>query len=134
MISYQEFAGMPPTRQAEILLQLKEANGVKKILEAWDIPRDNLYTIMKELGVPIRQRKQSQSNTGKQSEKTERRSAQKNNQDVMVPEAGMQTDSTSQDMCEMRIQGNASVVKELLAHIFAASKRDNTTITVTFDA
>lgn len=128
MISFQEFERLSQEEQVKVLTQLRNTNGVKKILEAWGIPRESLYAVMRELGVPIRQRKQDQNTAKNKRTKT----AKSASTEKLAPEpVNMQLESSKRDVCEMSFEGSTSIIKEVLAHLFNAPLYDSKNVKMT---
>jgi len=123
----EDFNNLTKQEQVKALTSLKAQVGVKKITEAWGISRKSLNTIMKELGMTIRQ---SNLNSNVTFCKNESKVCSTSKNDK-VNDLKILVDSKKTEVTAMSIEGKPNFIRELLTYLISSPVLENTQMNIT---
>lgn len=126
MITISEFEQLTREEQAITLSNLKDEIGVKRIVKAWGISKDEVNSKLRDLNIPLRKRNVNPAPKGKVKEMPVSKSSK------VVPQTvgsmALQLETNPTNIGEINIAGNAAFIKELLNQIFSSPAFDNSQI------
>jgi hypothetical protein len=126
MITVSEFEQLTREEQASTLCKLKDDIGVKRIVNVWGISKDEVYSKLRDLNIPLRKKSVNPAPKAKVNEMPVSKPSKV--APLTVGSMALQLESKPTNIGEINIAGNAAFIKELLNQIFNSPAFDNSQI------